>query len=532
MSEIDATLVKNGQKVVATVSQSGTIISDPSAVDATALVQTDDGPQLCVKTFEMGEGGGGGGGSVTVDSALSPTSENPVQNKVITNALENVYTQDNLVAGANISITEVAQPLIDSNTLHLCHFNDSVADVISGQSDWPSTDLVYLTGKFDKARGFTNTSFKAATPQINFSQNTTVDFWLAPLTGSGNVADLAYINASSSSTGASFLKFYNPNGSNHKIQIGADFSGTGSNVDIQWTDTSFSWGNFFHVAFEKDVTNGAVYLFVNGKKVYEHAHTSAIGNVTLYGRTNGSSVDGTAFDEFRISNVVRWYTDFTPFSVPYSTTAGETQYQINNTKPDPDLSAYLQNQATGTNSLSLLKDTTARDCIAIGYNTSSSSYSVSVGSSAQTSSHGVSVGYNCSCIGTAANSFQGSIAIGSQISSNMGTAVGSGTKAVYGVAIGRGYDSSHLVEASLHRAIAIGVITGTTEAEQVKATAQDSIQLGAGTNSTAKTFQVFTFQLLDGTTGLIPAERIGTGYDATKTQVLKNVNGTLTWVDE
>lgn len=33
-------------------------------------------------------GGGGGGGSVTVDSALSDTSENPVQNKVIKAALD------------------------------------------------------------------------------------------------------------------------------------------------------------------------------------------------------------------------------------------------------------------------------------------------------------------------------------------------------------------------------------------------------------------------------------------------------------
>lgn len=60
----------------------------------------------------------------------------------------------------------------------------------------------------------------------------------------------------------------------------------------------------------------------------------------------------------------------------------------------------------------------------------------------------------------------------------------------------------------------------------------NAIQLGGGTNSTANSFQVFTFQMLDGTTGLIPAARMGTGYDATKTQVLKNVNGTLTWVDE
>lgn len=32
-------------------------------------------------------GSGGGGGSVTVDAALSETSENPVQNKVIAEAL-------------------------------------------------------------------------------------------------------------------------------------------------------------------------------------------------------------------------------------------------------------------------------------------------------------------------------------------------------------------------------------------------------------------------------------------------------------
>lgn len=34
-------------------------------------------------------GSGGGGGSVTVDEALSETSENPVQNKAIFAALEN-----------------------------------------------------------------------------------------------------------------------------------------------------------------------------------------------------------------------------------------------------------------------------------------------------------------------------------------------------------------------------------------------------------------------------------------------------------
>jgi len=46
---------------------------------------------------------GGGGGSVTVDSALSATSENPVQNKVVKAALDG--KQDTLTAGQNVTIS-------------------------------------------------------------------------------------------------------------------------------------------------------------------------------------------------------------------------------------------------------------------------------------------------------------------------------------------------------------------------------------------------------------------------------------------
>lgn len=103
-----------------------------------------------------------------------------------------------------------------------------------------------------------------------------------------------------------------------------------------------------------------------------------------------------------------------------------------------------------------------------------------------------------------------------------------------GLAVGRS------ANANAQTAIAIGSFSTANSqssivigfAGNVQSNCQNSIQLGNGINSTANSFQVFTFQLLDGTTGLIPAERIGTGYDATKTQVLKNVNGTLTWVDE
>lgn len=51
----------------------------------------------------MVSSGGGGGGSVIVDDSLSTTSTNPVENRVITNALND--KQDELTAGSGISIS-------------------------------------------------------------------------------------------------------------------------------------------------------------------------------------------------------------------------------------------------------------------------------------------------------------------------------------------------------------------------------------------------------------------------------------------
>ena len=59
MSEKDTTVLKDGQLAVATVAQTGDLITGPSPIETTALVQTDDGPQLCVKTYSIGGGGGG-----------------------------------------------------------------------------------------------------------------------------------------------------------------------------------------------------------------------------------------------------------------------------------------------------------------------------------------------------------------------------------------------------------------------------------------------------------------------------------------
>ena len=59
MSELDANVIVNGQKAIATVVQTGTVIKDGGAIDATSVIQTESGPQKVVKIMEVGGGGGG-----------------------------------------------------------------------------------------------------------------------------------------------------------------------------------------------------------------------------------------------------------------------------------------------------------------------------------------------------------------------------------------------------------------------------------------------------------------------------------------
>lgn len=133
------------------------------------------------------------------------------------------------------------------------------------------------------------------------------------------------------------------------------------------------------------------------------------------------------------------------------------------------------------------------------------------------------VGYGATPNDTTGSTFVGSSALGNNYSvcvgyytytANNATAIGAQARA-----------------AGTH-SIAIGSGDSQTISARTNGNAENAIQLGQGMNATANSFQVYSYQMLDGTTGLIPAARIGTGYDATKTQVLKNVNGTLTWVDE
>lgn len=153
-SEKYFTKLVDGQLSVATVAQSGEIIpeeSRPGEKYTTALVQTDDGPQLCVKTYDLNGGGGGGGG--TVDQTYDPTSTNAQSGTAVAEAvapaLKNKATNPTyslMITNNNVSLngksSVIINPLVSGN---LSSTNATAVGTNSSASHY-STSVGYNAG--------------------------------------------------------------------------------------------------------------------------------------------------------------------------------------------------------------------------------------------------------------------------------------------------------------------------------------------------------------------------------------------------
>lgn len=247
----------------------------------------------------------------------------------------------------------------------------------------------------------------------------------------------------------------------------------------------------------------------------------------------------------------------------------------------------LKNQATASHSLVIGEDATVNagtENVAIGYHVTSASNSSNVAIGAYSNALNMSTAVGYSATASAATStaigknskanLTSGVAIGdSSTAGEYSTAVGKGTKAEYsGVAIGmnaeatnynvaigrstragaygitiagqnkgyRGGSSAILMVAGRNglnistatmspaRSIILDVSDEKGTSDPYAGASTDCFYLCFGTTSGDRKL----YKVLDGTTGLISPGRLGTGYDATKTQVLKNVQGVLTWVDE
>lgn len=454
---------------------------------------------------------------------------------------EDVYTQSNLLAGKGIEIVdEPVEGGIDNHTLACWHFDEDLKPI---KFDSQLTSDVRGTIAQDYYK-FGNGSCSGPDITImNRGLNTsdfTVDYFFMPKDYLGGkdtyIGDVRiYIND------LGVIIYFN---NNNIYEFSLKQYGIWTHFAIRRKDLIYT-------------------IYVNGQSVFQSTEALTTRPATLFEALTGVN-SNFYIDELRISDIARPLDENGKFPVPtkaYSLAISTGNKVINNTitktsqltndsgfitdvpvattstlggvKPDGTtitvtengiisatggssavdqtygptstnaqsgtavaeaVSTALKNTATGTNSLTILSSTPA-----------SGSNSINIGANSETNNKfsAVALGNQARCGGVV------TIAVGGQANAS----------ADYSIAIG-GYTFANGTDS-----IAIGTGTG----RGCFASGNQSIQLGTGINSTAKTLQVWEHQLLDGNTGLIPPERLGTNYDATKTQVLKHVNGVLTW---
>ena len=82
------------------------------------------------------QGGGGGGTPITIDSALSDTSENPVQNKIITAALNGKAAASHTHAGGDItSMVTNANYARNLGTTYACYNYNTLSSILSAKAE-------------------------------------------------------------------------------------------------------------------------------------------------------------------------------------------------------------------------------------------------------------------------------------------------------------------------------------------------------------------------------------------------------------
>lgn len=140
--------------------------------DLTTTAKTD----LVSAINEVNEHGGGGGGSVTVDDALSTTSENPVQNRVVTSSIQSkadIQTVSALADAVNDLDTDVqGLQTGKADTATVTALSGTVSDLqtsVQGKADAQTVTTLsgtvtgLQTSKADKSYVDTQLAEKAST---------------------------------------------------------------------------------------------------------------------------------------------------------------------------------------------------------------------------------------------------------------------------------------------------------------------------------------------------------------------------------
>lgn len=234
-------------------------------------------------TVNVGSGGGTGGTNITVDSTLSSTSTNPVQNKVIYAALNNKLDKNGTAtyavrdsSGNIISSTYAKKTDLSSYVKSINNVKpDSAGNVNISTGGGGSNITVDTTLDSTSSNAIANKAVYAALNNKLDKTGTAAAATKATQDSYGNVIVTTYARKSDLSGYVKTINNQEPD-ANGNINISTGGAGTGTNITVDSTLSSTS---------NNPIANKAVYAAVNNKLdktgIAAYATRDSSGNVII-----------------------------------------------------------------------------------------------------------------------------------------------------------------------------------------------------------------------------------------------------------
>lgn len=291
-------------------------------------------------TVNVGTGGGGTGGTnITVDSTLSSTSTNPVQNKVLYAALNNKLDKNGTAtyaardsSGNIISSTYAKKTDLSSYVKSINNVKpDSAGNVNISSSGGGSNITVDATLDSTSSNAIANKAVYAALNNKLDKTGTAAAATKATQDSYGNVIVTTYARKSDLSGYVKTINNQEPD-ANGNINISTGGAGTGTNITVDSTLSSTS---------NNPIANKAVYAAVNNKLdktgMAAYATRDSSGNVII----------NTYATKNELSGCVKSINNITPDSsgnVNISTSGGGANITVDTTLSSTSTNA-IQNKA-------------------------------------------------------------------------------------------------------------------------------------------------------------------------------------------
>lgn len=210
-------------------------------------------------------------------------------------------------------------------TVLLLHFDGNVTDSSENNYSVTNTGLAFTTGKFGQAIQFGTGYVNLPNDFLRelFTSGTfTIDFWVKVDNSTGDYHDVVFQSSNSSYGDYCPIRmcFRVDNGVKTCVFLS---STNGYTWNIAESFSVNMNDGFNHVALVH--YSGVSYFYINGIFTKSFTHSTTPSASQIYNRlgsgvsyNNSSHRSKNVFDEFRISNVARWTTNFTPPTQPYT----------------------------------------------------------------------------------------------------------------------------------------------------------------------------------------------------------------------